>query len=105
MQLPAAQRQAASLHISSYSFSHYTGDTQRHHTCQVGVASSRVVTYDASTDGKVTELGSLGALASYPTNVSALSFETQLPLPEYHNILIIRMTPVEDGVKQKIDDN
>ena len=48
--------------------------------------------YDASTDGKVTELGSLGALASYPTNVSALSFETQLPLLEYQNVLIVRIT-------------
>ena len=48
MQLPAAQRQATSLRISSYSLLYYTDDTQRHPSSQVGVGSSRVVMYDAT---------------------------------------------------------
>ena len=44
-----------------------------------------------STDGKVTELGRLGALASYPATLSALSVETQLPLLTYCIVLIVRV--------------
>ena len=61
-----------------------------------------------STDGKVTELGRLGALASYPANFSALSVETQLPLL-CTRVLQSPYCPskiqVKDALEQKINDN
>ena len=61
-----------------------------------------------STDGKVTELGRLVALASYPANFPALSVETQLPLL-CTRILQCPYCPskiqVGDVLEQKTDDN
>ena len=61
-----------------------------------------------STDGKVTELSRLGALASYPANFSALSVETQL------HLLCTKVlqcpycptkTQAKDDLQPKINDN
>ena len=61
--------------------------------------------YDASTDGKVTELGSLGALASYPTNVSAVFRDTASPTRKSKFFDCPNNTQVEDSVWQKFNDN